>query len=61
MPQLARDPELSILLALEAVGLAATDSSTEALRKALLESRAQRVVDVDEPLWSQDTWTGVLA
>ncbi len=48
--QLARDPELSILLALEAVGLAATDSSTEALRNALIESRAQRLVIVGEAL-----------
>jgi WD40 repeat protein len=48
--ELTRDPELSMLLALEAVGLAATDSSTEALRDALIESRAQQLVIVGEPL-----------
>ena len=48
--ELGRDPELSILLALEAVRLVPGESSEEALRQALLESRVRRVVAVDEPL-----------
>jgi WD40 repeat protein len=48
--ELTRDPELSMLLALEAVRRDPGDVSTETLRKALLESRAERMLVVGEPL-----------
>ena len=48
--ELGRDPELSVLLALEAVRMAPGPSAEDALREALLQSRVQRVVSVDEPL-----------
>jgi len=44
------DPELSLLLALEAVQRSPTESAKETLRDALLESRVRAVAHVDEPL-----------
>jgi len=50
--ELGRDPELSLLLALEAAGLAPGDRAERALRNALLHSRARAFVDVGEPVVS---------
>ena len=47
---LDQDPELSLLLAREAAGLAPTETAEEALRSALLFSRVRAVVRVGEPL-----------
>jgi WD40 repeat protein len=48
--ELDRDPELSMLLALEAAKLTPTESAEEALREALLDSRVRAVVRVGKPL-----------
>ncbi|MGH3066448.1 MAG: hypothetical protein ACRDOF_09130 [Gaiellaceae bacterium] len=48
--ELDRDPELSLLLALEAARLVPGDRAERALRNALLTSRVRAVVDVGEPL-----------
>jgi WD40 repeat protein len=58
--ELSRDPELSTLLALEAVRRDPGDTSTEALRKALLASRAERMLVVGEPLLAAKTRGGDL-
>jgi WD40 repeat protein len=50
--ELARDPELSLLLALEAAKLVPGQSAEHALRDALLASRVRSVVDVGERLLS---------
>jgi WD40 repeat protein len=47
---LDRDPELSLLLAVEAVRRAPTLSAERTLREALLASRVRAVVDVGKPL-----------
>jgi WD40 repeat protein len=47
---LNRDPELSLLLAREAARVAPSETTEEALRSALLESRVRTVVVVDEEL-----------
>ncbi|HUG65666.1 MAG TPA: WD40 repeat domain-containing protein, partial [Gaiellaceae bacterium] len=48
--QLERDPELALLLALEAARLAPSESSEKSLRDALLASRVRAVVPVGEQL-----------
>ena len=48
--ELDTDPELSLLLALEAARLSPTAGTSETLRQALLDSRVRSVVDVGEPL-----------
>ena len=48
--QLERDPELSLLLALEAARVDAGDRSERALRRALIESRVRGTVAVGAPL-----------
>ncbi|MGH3137142.1 MAG: eIF2A-related protein [Gaiellaceae bacterium] len=48
--ELGTDPELSLLLALEAARLVPGDRAERAVRDALLASRARGIVDVDEPL-----------
>jgi WD40 repeat protein len=48
--ELATDPELSLLLALEAVRRSSTESAKETLRDALLTSRVRAVVQIGEPL-----------
>jgi hypothetical protein len=48
--ELGRDPELSLLLALEAARLEPGERAEKALRDALLLSRARALVDVGEPL-----------
>lgn len=48
--QLDKDPELGLLLALEAVGKVSSQSSETMLRRALLASRVRAVVDVGKPL-----------
>ena len=53
--ELTRDPELSILLAREAARLDPSESSQEALRRALITSRAERTVVVGEPLLAART------
>ena len=50
--ELDRDPELSVLLALEAMRITPGGSAEDALREALLESRVQRVISVQDPLLS---------
>jgi WD40 repeat protein len=47
---LDRDPELSLLLALEAAGAVPGDRSARALREALLQSRVRGIVDVGAPV-----------
>ena len=47
---LDRDPELSLLLGLEAARLAPNEASEATLRNALLASRVRAVVDVGKPL-----------
>jgi WD40 repeat protein len=48
--RLAADPELSLVLAVEAARLAPSDTAAAALRNALRESRVRTVVPVGEPL-----------
>jgi hypothetical protein len=48
--QIERDPELSLLLALEAARLTPSESSEKSLRDALLASRVRAVVPVGEQL-----------
>jgi WD40 repeat protein len=48
--QLSSDPELSLLLALQAVRLAPTETAEETLRTALFDSRVRTVVHVGEPV-----------
>jgi WD40 repeat protein len=48
--ELGRDPELSLLLALEAARLVPGEGAERTLRQALLASRVRAVVDVGEPL-----------
>jgi WD40 repeat protein len=48
--ELTSDPELSLLLALEAARLSPTRSTEETLREALLDSRVRTVVDLGEPV-----------
>ena len=48
--ELDTDPELSLLLALEAARLSPSPSAAETLRQALLDSRVRIVVPVGEPL-----------
>jgi WD40 repeat protein len=48
--ELGRDPELSLLLAVEAARLVPGESAERSLRQALLGSRVRAVVDVGEPL-----------
>ena len=55
--ELERDPELSIVLAREAARVVPSESSQEALRRALLQSRGERTWSVGEPLLGrQDAW-----
>jgi WD40 repeat protein len=48
--ELDRDPELSLLLAIEAARLVPSESAERSLREALLLSRVRAVVDQGEPL-----------
>jgi WD40 repeat protein len=48
--ELEKDPELSLLLAMEAARLAPGPRAEQAVRESLLQSRARAVVDVGEPL-----------
>ena len=52
---LASDPELGLLLAVQAARLVPGESAERALRQALLESRLRSVVDVGEPLLAART------
>ena len=52
---LASDPELGLLLAVQAARLVPRESAERALRQALLESRLRSVVDVGEPLLAART------
>ena len=48
--ELETDPELSLLLGLEAARLSPSPSAAETLRRALLDSRVRTVVEVGQPL-----------
>jgi WD40 repeat protein len=52
---LTSDPELGLLLAVEAARLVPGESAERALRQALLQSRVRAVVDVGEPLLAART------
>ena len=52
--ELERDPELSLLLAREASGYATNERVERSLRRALVDSRVRRVVEVGEPVLAAD-------
>ena len=58
--ELETDPELSLLLGLEAARLSPSPSAAETLRRALLDSRVRTVVAVGEPLLGASVGSGSL-
>ena len=58
--ELGRDPELSILLALEAVRTVPGPTAEETLRQTLLASRVRRTMTTDEPLLAASSRGSVL-